>query len=213
MVSVLLKDRNLLFLHVPKTGGGSVSRVLRTEPDAEIYPVTEMSVAEPCVSQLAKQLPKPFREYTTVAFVRNPWDWTVSGYLHVTQNLPAYHAPPSFHDFVLGDWTSATILRYPQKFKTAKAYVAYHTQITPWEHLKGSGQSVSIDRICRFENLAKDAADVFQTTVRLPHANKSERRHYSEYFDAETQSTVARRHADLIEKFGYQFDRQSLDSE
>ena len=207
MVSVLLKERNLLFLHVPKTGGGSISRVLRNEPDAVLYPVRAMVEAVPCILQLEKQLSKPLCEYQTVAFVRNPWDWSVSGYMHVTQNMPAYQSPPSFRDFIFGDWTGATILRYPQKFKTPKAYVAYHTQITPLEHLTASSGSVNIDRLCRFENLASDTSDAFEISVQLPHANKSERRHYSEYFDNETQSIVAERHADLIDRFGYRFVR------
>jgi len=207
MVSVLLKDRNLLFLHVPKTGGGSISRLLRNEPDAVLYPVRAMSEAEPCIQQLERQLSKPVTAYRTVAFVRNPWDWAVSGYLHVTQNMPAYGSPPSFRDFVLGDWRRATILPYPKKFNTPEAYVAYHTQITPWEHLSASSRSVTISRLCRFENLASETSDVFRVTGQLPHANKSERRHYSDYFDDETQSIIAERHADLIDRFGYQFVR------
>ncbi|MEM7661415.1 MAG: sulfotransferase family 2 domain-containing protein [Pseudomonadota bacterium] len=205
MVSVLLKNRNLLFLHVPKTGGGSVSRLLRTEPDALVYAVREMSKAEPCIRQLEKQLNKPLNEYRTVAFVRNPWDWTVSGYLHVTENMPAYISPPSFRDFVFGDWAGASILHYPTKFRTAEAYVAYHTQITPWEHLSASDGGVTIDRICKFENLADETAEVFGISQQLPHANKSKRGHYSEYFDDETKAIIANKHSELIEQFEYRF--------
>ena len=207
MVSVLLKDRNLLFLHVPKTAGGSVSRLLRDEPDAVLYPVQGMSKAESCVVQLGRQLNKPLHHYQTVGFVRNPWDWTVSGYLHVTENMPAYDNPPTFRDFVLGDWARANILRYPEKFTTAKAYVEYHTQITPWQHLFGAKQNVKIDRLCTFETLANDVCDAFGTTNQLPHANKSERQHYSEYYDEETQSITAERHGELIEALGYRFVR------
>ncbi len=207
MTSVLLKDRNVLFLHVPKTGGGSISRMLRSRRDAVAYPVRAMSKAEPCAVQLEKQLRKPRSEYQTVAFVRNPWDWTVSGYLHVTQNKPAYNKPPSFRDFVMGDWEGATILRYPDKFVTAIAYVAYHTQITPWAHLSGTDRNLRIDRICRFENLASDTYDAFGYTAQLPHVNRSARRHYSEYFDDETQAVIAARHPQLIKQFGYRFHR------
>jgi len=159
------------------------------------------------VVQLGRQLDKPLHEYKTVAFVRNPWDWTVSGYLHVTQNMPAYDHPPTFRDFVLGDWGHPTILQYPKKFTTANAYVEYHTQITPWQHLFGPERNVKIDRLCTFEALADDVRDVFGTTNELPHANKSERRHYSEYYDEETQFITAERHQELIEAFGYRFAR------
>ena len=205
MVSVLLKDRNLLFLHVPKTGGGSISRLLRNEPDAVLYPVRGMTEAEPCIQQLQRQLSKPVKAHRTVAFVRNPWDWAVSGYLHVTQSMPAYESPPSFRNFVLGEWRGATILQYPQKFNTPEAYVAYHTQITPLEHLTASSRSVTISRLCRFEDLACETSDVFGVTEQLPHVNESARWHYSDYFDDETQSVIAERHAGLIDQFGYQF--------
>ncbi len=205
MVSVLLEDRNLLFVHVPRTGGGTISRLLRTEPDAKIYPVQNMSVAQPCVEHLSRQLCKPLCEYRTVAFVRNPWDWTVSGYLHVTQNMPAYEKPPTFRDFVLGDWKGATTLHYPTKFATPEACVAYHTQITPWEHLFASGQTDEIDTLCAFETLERDARETLGLKSQLPHVNRSERAHYSRYFDDDTRAAVAHRHADLINGVGYVF--------
>lgn len=207
MVSVLLEDRNLLFLHVPRTGGGAISRLLRAEPDAKTYPVQNMSVAQPCVRQLSNQLCKPMSEYRTVAFIRNPWDWTVSGYFHVTENMPAYDKPPTFRDFVLGGWTGATTLHYPTKFTTPEAYVAYHTQITPWEHLFPSGQIVEIDTLCAFENLERDARDIFGLKTQLPHVHRSKRAHYSRYFDDEMRVAIAQRHADLIDRFGYVFVR------
>ncbi|NOX95255.1 MAG: sulfotransferase family protein [Alphaproteobacteria bacterium] len=207
MVSVLLEDRNLLFVHVPKTGGGSISRLLRTEPDAKTYPVQNMSVARPCVQQLSEQLDQPLSKYRTVAFVRNPWDWTVSGYLHMTESMPAYEQPPTFRDFILGDWTGATRLHYPTKFTTPQAYVAYHTQITPWEHLFLSGENVKIDTLCAFETLDRDARNALGLEIPLPHVNRSERTHYSQYFDDETEVEIANRHAELIEKCGYVFVR------
>lgn len=207
MVSVLLEDANLLFMHVPKTGGGSISRVLRQRDNAKVFAVSGMSAAVPCREQLELQLPRPVSSYSTVAFVRNPWDWTVSGYLHVTRNLPAFEEPPAFADFLHGAWKEATILQYPQKFTTPLAYVAYHTQITPWEHLGGRAGSADIDRICTFESLADDARAFLGIEEALPHVNQSERRHYSAYYDDHTKNWVAGRHADVIEKFGYRFDQ------
>jgi len=205
MVSVLLRDCNLVFLHVPKTAGGSISRSLRQEPDAIAYGVQGMAVAEPCAHQLQRQLPKPMSTYRVVAFVRNPWDWTVSGYLHVTQNAPAYLSPPTFRDFVKGEWRHATEIQYPTKFKNPEAYVAYLTQITQWDHLCSGGKITEIDTICRFESLVADVRSVFGAGTRLPHVNKSDRRSYVDYYDEETMLVVAQRNASLIERFGYEF--------
>ncbi|MEO1241446.1 MAG: sulfotransferase family 2 domain-containing protein [Pseudomonadota bacterium] len=207
MVSVLLERRNLLFMHVPRTGGGSISRALGAERDARAFPVRAMAFAEPCIVQLTKQLPKPVGSYRTVAFVRNPWDWTVSGYRHVTKNLPAYKHPPSFRQFVTGLWGGANILQYPAKFTTPEVYVAYHTQITPWEHIFAAEPHVEPDTICRFESIAMDAREKLGLQINLPHIHRTSRSRYSDYYDTETRAQVAKRHAPLIERFGYSFEQ------
>lgn len=211
MVSVLLRERNLLFLHVPKTAGGSISRALRAAPDAAVYSVRNMNTAEPCSAQLQRRLGCSLTAYHTAAFVRNPWDWTVSGYLHVTQNMPAYSTPPSFEDFLFGDWQHADILQYPTKFSTPKAYVAYHTQITQWEHLCTPNGAMDINHIGRFETLIDDTASIFGGHLSLTHANKSERTAYQDYYNSQTKALVAERNAPLIEHFGYRFDRALTD--
>jgi hypothetical protein len=205
MVSVRLKERNLLFVHVPKTAGGSISRVLREEHDAVVHGVTDMTVAIPCVEQLQAQLNAPLSSFRTVTCVRNPWDWTVSGWLHVTRNLPAYETPPSFRDFVLGAWHGATSTQYPEKFSNPDAYVSYHTQITQWEHLCARGRFVEIDAVCRFEALSSDFFEAFGIGARLPHVNRSKRALYATYYDDETRLVVADRNKPLIDRFGYVF--------
>jgi lipase chaperone LimK len=164
-----------------------------------------MAIAEPCAHQLQRQLPRPLSYYRTVAVVRNPWDWVVSGYLHVTQNAPAYLSPPTFRDFVKGAWRHATELQYPAKFKNPEAYVAYHTQITQLDHLCAGGKMTDIDTICRFESLESDVQRVFGLGMILPHVNKSDRGSYVVYYDEETMLAVAQRNAPLIERFGYEF--------
>lgn len=206
MVSVRLRDRNAVFLHIPKTGGASISRVLRDKDDAILHPVKNMGRAVSCAAQMEAQLPDPLSAFDVVTCIRNPWDWTVSGWLHVTTNMPAYKSPPSFRDFVLGNWRGATILQYPEKFTTPEGYVAYHTQITQWEHLCVDGEAVDLHEICRFEHLTEDFARIFGTNEELPHINRSERVHYADYYDEETQRLVAARNQELIDRFCYTFN-------
>lgn len=209
MVSVLLQDRNLLFVHVPKTAGGSISRALMRERDAVAHGVRDMAVAVPCVEQLQQQLGAPLSSFRTVTCVRDPWDWTVSGWLHVTQNRPAFSNPPAFQDFVLGGGERPTIRQYAHKFTSASAYVAYHTQLTQWEHLCSGGRYAEIDAVCRFESLTDDLNDAFGLEIDLPHVNRSERKPYREYYDETTRRIVADRNRQLINRFGYEFASNS----
>lgn len=209
VVSVLLRDRDLLFVHVPKTAGGSISQALIRERDAVVHGVRDMTVAVPCVEQLQQQLGAPLSSFRTVACVRDPWDWTVSGWLHVTRNRPAYSKPPAFQDFVLGHGEGPTIRQYPHKFNNASAYVAYHTKLTQWDHLCFDGQYAEIDAVCRFESLADDLNDVLGLEIDLPHVNQSERKPYREYYNDTTRQIVADRNRELIKRFGYEFDSNS----
>jgi hypothetical protein len=208
MVSVVLLDEDLLFLHVPKTAGGSISRALRKEPSAVVYPVINMSQAEPCAAQLRRQLPKSISNYRVVSVVRNPWDWTVSAYLQVTVNAPAYDNPPAFKDFLLGDWRNATRLQYPEKFTNPIAYVTYLSQITQAQHVSLDGGALMIDHVCRFENLEPDLQSAFARSLDIPHVHRSDRLHYSRYYDVDTKALIAQRNADLIAQFGYSFEEE-----
>jgi hypothetical protein len=64
----------------------------------------------------------------------------------------------------------------------------------------------------RFENLAQDfrtvcaALDILPAS--LPKYNRSNREHYSRYYDDELRELVRWRFAAEIERFGYRFERR-----
>src|SRR6266852_1175264 len=70
----------------------------------------------------------------------------------------------------------------------------------------------NVDHIMRFENLAEDFSALSGTlglrAVRLPQYNRSNREHYSKYYNDELRELVRKRFASEIERFGYTFDRQ-----
>jgi len=206
MVSVVLEATDELFLHVPKVAGGSISRALLTRSDAVRYAVCGMETAVPCVVQLQQQLPKPISSYCSIACVRNPWDWAVSGYLQVVENKPAFKSAPSFGNFLKGAWKLATESVYPEKFDSPLAYVAYHTKISQLEHLGGIKGVDELDHVCRFESLEADLAKTPIDIGSLPHIHRSERFHYSRYYDDELVNLVANANEDLIRLFDYRFE-------
>ena len=111
---------------------------------------------------MARQLgQRIFATAFSFCFVRNPWDWTVSGWKHVTQNQDAYGgAGPDFATFVTGNWR-AGLTRNPNrlKFATPELFVAFHAKITQWEHV-GIGRlrprPAPLAFYGRFERLEED---------------------------------------------------------
>lgn len=67
-----------------------------------------------------------------------------------------------------------------------------------------------MDFVGRFENLQEDFDYVCDRVrikrKKLTHANKSKRdRDYRKYYDSETKEIVAKKYADDIGRFGYEF--------
>ncbi|NDV00529.1 sulfotransferase family 2 domain-containing protein [Pseudoroseicyclus tamaricis] len=214
MASLFIPSRNALFLHLPKTAGYSVSTALAEAfPDTQSYPVRDMSRAESAASYLGERLdPAVFARTWSFCFVRNPWDWAVSGWLHVTRNTGAYgDSPPSFAEFLTGSWDQGLKRNpNPRKFNSPQTFVAYHTQLTQSEHLAGrNGEDpVPLAFYARFEQLSQDWAricDRLGRAISLPHQNKSQRGHYTDYYTDPLREIVARRNAALIARFGYAF--------
>ena len=214
MASVYIPSCNAVFLHVPKTAGYSVSTALAEAfAEAQSYPVRGMEKSEGAAYYTGRCLGHDvFARTWSFCFLRNPWDWTVSGWLHVTRNKRAYgDGPPDFERFLKDGWDKG-LVRNPNKlkFKSPEMFVDYHTQITQSGHLTGPNgdDPVPIAFYARFERLAEDWARICERLghdIELPHKNRSTRTHYTEYYTDELRDIVAERNAGLIARFGYRF--------
>jgi chondroitin 4-sulfotransferase 11 len=130
-----------------------------------------------------------YNNYFKFGFVRNPFDKLVSAYAY-TLNWYLENEPNSSY--------------CPKDFKTwVKTLDVNDKYGNQYPYVEGC------DFIGRFENLENDFKRICDRIgipmQKLPHHNKTDHKHYTEYYDDETRQIVAEKYAKDIEYFGYEF--------
>ena len=199
-------QKHFLFVHIPKTAGNSIQSVLRDYSEDELVALRD---EQDGIERFGLRNPKyKIKKHSTLAeylaalgemefgnlykftCVRNPWDRMVSYYFTPTQNTSAWDRK-KFRKAIFNVLPVADYLRLD----------------------KGKGDPfANVNYIMRFENLADDfravcaALDI--SPAPLPRYNRSDRGHYSKYYDDELRELVGARFAAEIERFGYTFERR-----
>jgi hypothetical protein len=199
-------QKRFLFVHIPKTAGNSIQSVLRDYSEDQLVALRK---EQDGLERFGLRNPKyKFKKHSTLAeyraalgeaefgslykftCVRNPWDRMVSYYFTPTQKAEAWDRK-KFRKIISNAVSVADYLRLNQGEKDPFG---------------------NVDSIMRFENLADDfsvvcaALDISPTI--LPQYNRSNREHYSKYYDKELRELVRARFAAEIERFGYTFEQQ-----
>jgi len=199
-------QKRLLFIHIPKTAGNSIQSVLRDHSEDELvvlqseqdgverfglrnpkYKIKKHSTLAEYHEALGSE---QFRSLYKFTCVRNPWDRMVSYYFTPTQSPQT--------------WDRKKFRRIISKAVSVADYLRLNVlDNDPFENL---------NYIIRFENLASDfrtvcaALDISPTT--LPQYNRSNREHYSKYYDDELRELVRDRFAPEIDRFAYVFEQR-----
>ncbi len=211
------EKRRFLFVHVQKTGGITVSELLKqTVFDARSLNPRHMRLREAIERERIPEVSFRF------AFVRNPWDRLVSWYTMIDrarrkrlsqdedsvqrkrfQQNPLYRSvllhAPTFEDFVKNCTQTHMVQGVPYSF--ALDQLSYVTD--------EDGEMLA-DFVGRFERFEEDLTHVFDrlglTVPDIPHKNRvPRRRHYSEFYTPELEEIVRQRFKRDIEAFGYVF--------
>lgn len=199
-------QKRFLFVHIPKTAGNSIQSVLRDYSEDQLVALRkEQDGVERFGLRNAKY---KIKKHSTLAeyraalgeiqfgnlykftCVRNPWDRMVSYYFTPTQNTAAWDRK-KFRNVIVKALPVADYLRLHERDNDAFENVNY---------------------IMRFENLVDDFRIVCRalgvSPMTLPQYNRSDREHYSRYYDDDLRELVRARFAAEIERFGYTFDRR-----
>jgi hypothetical protein len=199
-------QKRFLFVHIPKTAGNSIQSALRDYSEDELVALRR---EQDGVERFGLRNPKykvkkhsTLTEYRTAlgdaefgrlykfTCVRNPWDRMVSYYFTPTQKAEVWDRK-KFRKIISSALSVADYLRLDQGEEDPFA---------------------NIDCIMRFENLADDfrtvcaALDI--SPMKLPQYNRSNREHYSKYYDDDLRELVHVRFAAEVERFGYAFEEQ-----
>jgi hypothetical protein len=199
-------QKRFLFVHIPKTAGNSIQSVLREYSEDELVVLRS---EQDGIERFGLRNPKyKIKKHSTLAeyrdalgetefgnlyrftCVRNPWDRMVSYYFTPTQKAEALDRKKF------------------RKIISSALSVADYLQLDKGEE----DPFGNVDYIMRFENLADDfravcaALDI--SPMKLPQYNRSNREHYSKYYDDDLRKLVRVRFAAEIERFGYTFEQR-----
>ena len=186
----LPNGRAVVFIHINKTAGMSVVQALGFRGKCH------QTVAEVQASISPEDWSRAYR----FTFVRNPWDKVVSHYeyrVRTNQTGLGDGAVP------FAEWVS---LAYgdqdPRYYDQPKMFAP---QV---EWLRDEAGGIPLDFVGRFERLSEDFEVVARSlglSARLPHLNRTQRRHYRDYYSPETRSIVAEWFREDLEQFGYSY--------
>ncbi len=202
---MISKKHKATFIHIPKTGGSTISAVLsqnsfkrlperiKEHKNRATNPL-EWTIKHSRIDDLEMQYQNNF----CFAFVRNPWDLMVSSFHYWTQNVKLRSRKDYGHNL---------------KIKGFKAFIVSHSSYINECYHRNKGQlywlNNKVNFIGRFENLQEDfniACDKIGIAhQKLPFSNKTKHKHYTEYYDDETKNIVTEKYAKDIEYFGYEF--------
>lgn len=197
-------ERNFLLIHVPKTGGSSVQKVLLPYSDSkmviyhpegtafedvELFDIHQMGngIVHKHASLTRMRTifgPEVIDPLFKAMLVRNPWDRVIS-FLHSPHWRPTERllTEEGFLDFIHADF------------------------VFPLEHYADLDD---IDFFLRFEHLEADfqtfCEKIDVTGLTLPHLLKGNHGAYQNYYTDRTREAVATRFAQEIERFGYAFE-------
>jgi sulfotransferase famil protein len=199
-------QKRFLFVHIPKTGGNSIQTILRHYSEDEIvalradqdgierfglrnpnYKIKKHSTLAEYRAALGEAR---FRDLYKFTCVRNPWDRMVSYYFGTAQ--------------LVETWDRKEFRKLILRTLSVRDYLQLD---------KGEADSFgNVDYIMRFENLVDDFRAVCTrlaiADVPLPRYNRSNREHYSKYYDAELCELIRKRFASEIDRFGYAFEER-----
>lgn len=178
-MSVFVKDSGLLFVHIPKTGGTSITEWLLARGGVYSDGYTHTAL---------QHTSHDLASVWSFCVVRNPWDRMVSMY-HFVRKVNSDFSAVSFDEWL------RTGLNYKRHWYSVTTPQLDWIKVRP-------------NAIMRFENLANDFAQVqmlMQDHTPLPVINATQHEPYQNYYSDWSRQLIQDLFYTDITQFGYTF--------
>ena len=185
-----------IFVHIPKTGGKSVSRAIFGNLGGGHNHIRKYKIVFG---------PYTFRKYYKFAFVRNPYSRLVSAYIFLSNGGD---------DKYDRDWANEHIVHYESFDNFVRnwinpANIFKKSHFKPQVHyICNDKLQVEVDYVGRFEELEKDfqhICGILNIERELPHYNSSNKtKRWKEYYNTETFAIVNEVYKEDFEVFNYE---------
>ena len=201
-----------IFIHIPKTAGTSVENLIWPEIDQRTADDLWMGFTNDFGNQYqtgglqhlkASQIREVvgeeiFNSYYKFSVVRNPWDKCISQFVYTKQKNKSLRKYLGVNRF--------TSLKKYLRLIEKKEHVQWMKQV---DFLYDDEGNCLVDKIIKYENINREFGEVLSELglpeMKLPHENKSRRKHYSQYFDSVTKEMVREIYQADISTFDYEY--------
>jgi hypothetical protein len=203
---ILSKNKKIIFLHIPKTAGTSITDTISSElKDEKIITggVKKDWNYHSSISLIENRL-ETLDNYFIFSFVRNPWDRLFSWFSMLKEVLYK-EKNPNFKQWLLSDKHEMSDV-----FFTKNKKLSFSAQRTPQiDYMLDSNGVNRVHFIGKFENIKNDFGIICSLLniddFELGYNRVSNHIPYRKAYDNEMKEFVAHYHKKDIEAFGYKF--------
>jgi sulfotransferase famil protein len=220
----------LIFIHIPKTAGISVSDALLANPALEMQSFEAIGMRPhhcqdaSTVHTTARHVrdflsAEEYDKYRVFAVVRNPWSWLVSRYFHALRDA-RYEPELAENKIIPVRWLPREEpVRWWGENLSCNEYlraiaVARHPYNYQHEYIVDEAGRQIVSHILKMESL-QEGLSALSRELRIPDIALRERLNvgadgnFTQYYDEETIELVRRNFDRDIRMFGYDFDSET----
>jgi chondroitin 4-sulfotransferase 11 len=202
---------------IPKTGTETINSALNLFSDVER---NNSAQSETYIHSTANNTRAFFKknkwdwnDYFKFTFTRNLFEMEVSQYFYIQRRVDEFNTLTEEQQNSLPATDQNSIFFYKKWYKkTFKQWAArdkHAFNLSLSNYICDKEGNNLLNFLGKFENLQEDFNAICDKIgiprQELPHKNKSNHKHYTEYYDDETRQLVAKKYAKDIEQFGYKF--------